>query len=84
MKARKEKEELPQGFENAFLSVNPMYYATYSDLADYYAASGNQEKAQRYYELALSMQIPGEDVRNELEKKSEISIKKSKDGQKGH
>jgi hypothetical protein len=84
MIARQEKKELPQGFENSFLAVNPMYYATYSDLADYYAASGNQEKACRYYELALAMQIPGDDVRNELEKKSEISIKKFKDGKNGH
>jgi hypothetical protein len=84
IKARKEKKELPQGFEDAFLSANPLYYATYSDLADYYAVSGNQEKAHHYYELALSMQVPGKEVRDELEKKSETSLNKMNNGKEVH
>lgn len=81
IKARQDRKELPQGFENAYMAVNPMYFETYSSLADYYAESGNQEKAHHYYELALKMQIPGEDVMDELEKKSETSLNKMNNGE---
>jgi len=84
IKARQDRKELPQGFEHAYMAVNPMYFETYSSLADYYAESGNQEKAHHYYELALTMQIPGEDVRDELEKKSETSLNKMNNGKEVH
>ncbi len=41
-------------------------------------------KAHNYYKLALAMEVAGENIRKDLERKYEESLKKSKNGEKGN
>ena len=80
----REKRNLTQGFENAYLGTNPFLYSTYSHLGNYYYSMGNYEKAYNYYKLALAMEVAGENIRKDLERLCEESLKKSENAEKGN
>jgi tetratricopeptide (TPR) repeat protein len=82
-KQTREKLDLSQGFENVYMATNPFLYLTYSNLGDYYLNMKDYLKAYSYYKLALAMQVAGEDIRRDLEKLCEESLKKSKNAKKG-
>jgi|WetSurMetagenome_2_1015567.scaffolds.fasta_scaffold00024_47 isopenicillin-N N-acyltransferase like protein len=78
------KKDLSQGFENAYISSNPLLYATYSHLADYFAVMKDYTKAGNYYKLALAMQVPGKNKRDDLMNLLEKSLNKSGNAKKGN
>jgi len=42
---------------NVFVDANPEFWETYFEVANYYKATGNNEKAKRGFELALTKEI---------------------------
>lgn len=67
--------DLPGTFEKEYIDSDPDLYAVYSNLAGYYKARKDNDKAYSYYMLALSKEIPGKDLREKLISLSE-KIKK--------
>jgi hypothetical protein len=65
---------LPDSFEIRYISSNPGFYLTYSKLGEYYYATGNYRKAYEYFDSALTRQIPGENVRDNLLEMKKNSI----------
>jgi isopenicillin-N N-acyltransferase-like protein len=72
------KQPLPSGFEEKYILTNPMFYLTYSHLADYYQNMKDYWRAYGYCQKALSMQVAGEDQKNELKRLSQNLLKRSK------
>jgi isopenicillin-N N-acyltransferase-like protein len=69
---------LPSGFEEKYILTNPLFYLTYSHLADYYQNMKDYGRAYGYCQKALSMQVAGEDQKNELKRLSQNLLKRSK------
>jgi len=51
---------------NQFISSNPEYYAVYAVLGDYYSRAKAYEQSIKYYNLALSKEIPNRNERDEI------------------
>lgn len=81
--SRKERD-LPSSFEKSYIESNPMYYLTYSRLGDHYFNKKDYKKAYNYYQIALSREVAGEDIRKELERSSDESLKRSQNAEKGN
>lgn len=77
---KRERQALPQSFEKTYTSINPSLYSAWSDMADYWFAMEEYGKAYKYYQTALSREIPGNNTREKLEDLSAESLKKSTDG----
>lgn len=69
-------EKLPESFETAYIETNPMFYLVYSNLGNYFYENRLYEKANEYYQMALSKDVAGEDERNKLLKLTEKVHKK--------
>ncbi len=54
------------GIINQFISSNPEYYAVYAVLGDYYSKTKAYEQSIKYYNLALSKEIPSRNERDEI------------------
>ena len=78
------RKSLPSGFEEKYILSNPMFYLTYSHLADYYQNMKDYGRAYGYCQKALSMQVAGEDQKNELKRLSQNLLKRSKHADAGN
>jgi isopenicillin-N N-acyltransferase like protein len=78
------RRSLPSGFEEKYILTNPMFYFTYSQLADYYQNMKDYGRAYGYCQKALSMQVAGEDQKNELTRLSQNLLKRSKHADAGN
>ncbi|HOO98768.1 MAG TPA: C45 family autoproteolytic acyltransferase/hydrolase [Bacteroidales bacterium] len=76
----REKQTLPESFEETYTSTNPKLYSVWSDLGDYWFEMEEYTKAYNYYQTALTREIPGNNVREKLEGLLQESQKKSADG----
>jgi tetratricopeptide (TPR) repeat protein len=74
----KSKKQLPESFEQAYIQTNPNLYLVYSHLGDYYYEIEDYTRAYSYYQTALSKEVAGMDLRNDLLKLSEETLKKSR------
>jgi isopenicillin-N N-acyltransferase-like protein len=74
----KSKKLLPESFEQAYIQTNPNLYLVYSHLGDYYYEIEDYTRAYNYYQTALSKEVAGMDLRNDLIKLSERTFKKSR------
>jgi hypothetical protein len=74
----KSKKQLPESFEQAYIQTNPNLYLVYSHLGDYYYEIEDYTRAYNYYQTALSKEVAGMDLRNDLIKLSEETLKKSR------
>jgi hypothetical protein len=74
----KSKKQLPESFEQAYIQTNPNLYLVYSHLGDYYYEIEDYTLAYNYYQTALSKEVAGMDLRNDLIKLSEETLKKSR------
>ena len=73
---RKNREPIPEGFETAYIRLNPAYYQTYVNLADYYRTMKAYEQAYFLYTRALGCKLPGKDEKDRLtETTSELKNK---------
>jgi hypothetical protein len=75
---------LPSGFEKKYVNTNPLFYETYYHLANYFRKMNDYERAYNYCQKALSMQVAGEDQKNELKKLSQNLLKRTKYVDAGH
>jgi isopenicillin-N N-acyltransferase-like protein len=80
----KEKKPLPALFEQTYIESNPMLYSTWSRLGDYYFTNREYSMAYDYYQRALSKEVAGLDIREDLIRQSDKSLKKSKNAKKGN
>ncbi len=71
-------ESLPPGFEEKYILTNPHFYLTYSHLASYYRKMENFDKAGKYFKMALTQEVAGEDQINRLKKEYQEMDKKIK------
>ena len=78
------RKSLPSGFEEKYIQTNPMFYMTYSHLADYYRNIKDYGHAYSYCQKALSMQVAGADQKNELKRLSQNLLKRSKHADSGN
>jgi hypothetical protein len=78
------KKHLPSGFEEKYILTNPKFYMTYSHLVNYYRNMNDYDHAFKYCQKALSMEVAGEDQKNELKKLSQILLKRSKHADAGN
>jgi hypothetical protein len=78
------RKSLPSGFEEKYILTNPMFYMTYSHLADYYRNIKDYGHAYSYCQKALSMQVAGADQKNELKRLSQYLLKRSNHGDSGN
>lgn len=61
---------LPDTAIRRFIDNNPCYFQVYNVLGDYMLAQGDKAEAVRYWQKALSLEIPRESEREELRKKA--------------
>ncbi|MCU0460838.1 MAG: C45 family autoproteolytic acyltransferase/hydrolase [Bacteroidales bacterium] len=80
----REEKVLPPSFEENYAESNPMLYSTYSRLGDYYRKIKNYSKAYNYYQMALSRETAGNDIREDLKILSDESLKKIQNAEKGN
>ena len=80
----REEKDLPSSFEGSYIESNPMYYLTYSRLGDHYFNTKDYKKAYHYYQVALSREVTGADIRKEIERLSAESLKRSQNAEKGN
>ena len=78
------RKSLPSGFEEKYILTNPMFYMTYSHLADYYRNMKDYGRAYGFCQKALSMQVAGADQKNELKRLSQNLLKKSNHADSGN
>jgi hypothetical protein len=78
----REEKDLPSSFEESYIESNPMFYLTYSRLGDYYFNLKDYKKAYNYYQMALSREVSGDDIRKELERLSDESLKRTQNAKK--
>jgi hypothetical protein len=78
-----DKKPLPDLFEQEYIVSNPLLYSTYSRLGDYNFSIKEYGRAFYYYQIALSKQVAGMDIRENLIRLSDKSLKKSKHADKG-
>jgi tetratricopeptide (TPR) repeat protein len=74
----KSRKQLPESFEQAYIQTNPNLYLVYSHLGDYYYEIEDYTRAYSYYQTGLSKEVAGMDLRNDLIKLSEKTLKKSR------
>lgn len=77
---RKNKQPLPQNFDQTYRKTNPLLYLTYIHLAEYYEAIGIFDKALSCYNMALSCALPGLDEKQKLMEKAAELHKKTDHG----
>jgi hypothetical protein len=80
----REEKDLPASFEESYIESNPMYYLTYSRLGDHNFNIKDYKKAYNYYQMALTREVAGEDIRKEIERLSDESLKRSQNAEKGN
>jgi len=56
--ATKDNTDLPPDFDRQFIMLNPELYSTYSLLGDYYKSKEDCDTAKKYFEQALTKEIP--------------------------
>jgi len=79
----REEKDLPALFEESYIESNPAYYLTYSRLGDYYFYKKDYKKAHYYYQIALTREVAGEEIRQGLEISSDESLKRLQNAEKG-
>jgi len=77
---RKNRQQLPQGFDAKYRNTNPSLYLTYVQLGDYYEAAGTYDQALSCYKTALTCSLPGRDEEEKLMQKAGILQKKINHG----
>jgi isopenicillin-N N-acyltransferase like protein len=80
----REEKALPPSFEENYEESNPMLYSTYSRLGDYYRKMKDYSRAYNYYQLALSKEPAGNDIREDLIRLSDESLKKMQYAEQGN
>jgi len=79
----RDETDLPALFEESYIESNPAYYLTYSRLGDYYFYKKDYKKAHYYYQIALTREVAGEEIRQGLEISSDESLKRLQNAEKG-
>lgn len=72
------KKLLPASFEQDFIQTNPRLFTVYSQLGDYYYEMKNYEQAYYFYQSALTKEVAGLDLYNDLIRLSGETLKKSR------
>lgn len=70
------KQLLPTSFEQSYIRSNPELFLTYSHLGDYYLQMKDYNRANGFYQTALSKEVAGNDVRDALIRSSMRTSKK--------
>jgi isopenicillin-N N-acyltransferase like protein len=78
------EKSLPSGFEEKYILTNPGFYMTYSHLANYFRSIKDYGRAYGYCQKALTMEVAGEDQKNELKRLSQNLLKRSKHADAGN
>jgi isopenicillin-N N-acyltransferase like protein len=60
------REPLPEGFTDEYVSSNPELYLTYVNLGDYFTKIRNSRKANFFYASALQCKLPGLDEKEKI------------------
>jgi len=74
--AAKTKQHLSDNKLQRFEQTNPNLWLTHQVLGDYYFKHQNWEKANHYYEIALSKEVSSEKAKEHLQKKLQKARKK--------
>jgi hypothetical protein len=77
---KKNKQTLPENFDQTYRDTNPSLYLTYVHLGEYYEAAGMPDKALSCYNTALSCSLPGLDEEQILKEKADELNKKTNHG----
>lgn len=69
VRAMEHDEQVSEEFISAFIANNPNYFGVYNILGDYELSVGNHAQATKYWERALSLEIPRTQERDAIIRK---------------